>query len=203
MGYARAGFEVVGVDIAPQPRYPFAFIQADALTFSLDGFDVVHASPPCQRFSVAVRRNNRGRHPDLIAATRERLRACGAVYVIENVPRAPLIGAATLCGSSFAMPIRRHRLFESNVHLIVPPCAHAAYPRRFPPAWNRVNPSRVISISGGMQQRPAGWAAFVAQYADAVGIDWMNSDELSEAIPPVYTELIGGQLLSAIAERAA
>src|SRR5262245_41316846 len=101
MGYHRLGFEVVGVDIKPQPNYPFEFHQADALTFPLEGFDAVHASPPCQHASALSVMANAGEYPDLIPPTRERLIASGLPYVIENVVGAVLIGPFTLCGASF------------------------------------------------------------------------------------------------------
>lgn len=136
MGYHRAGFDVVGVDVHPQPRYPFEFHQADALEFPLDGFDAIHASPPCQAFS-ALRHLNPGKeHPDLIAPTRDRLRAASVPYVIENVEGAPL-GEGTqlllLCGTMFRLQtpdgraeIRRHRLFELGGFTIAlrPACQH-------------------------------------------------------------------------------
>lgn len=104
MGYHRAGFRVVGVDIEPQPHYPFEFHQADALTFPLDGFDAYHASPPCQRYSMITKLHGRAiveSHPDLIDPTRYRLKSSGKPYIIENVPQAPLKDAVTLCGSMF------------------------------------------------------------------------------------------------------
>ena len=134
MGYHRAGFEVVGVDIKPQPHYPFEFHQADALTYPLDGFDVIHASPPCQRWSMYSR--NLGTwesFPDLITPLRPLLRASGRPYVSENVEGAPLTGIR-LCGSAFGLPVlddrtylRRHRIFESNVDLWGAPCARAGH----------------------------------------------------------------------------
>ena len=126
MGYHRAGFEVVGVDINPQPRYPFEFHQADALEYPLAGFDAIHASPPCQRFSTMTKRWARSSsHSDLIEPTRSRLRESMLPYVIENVAGAPLVGPIRLCGSSFGLPVRRHRLFEmSSPPLLVPPCQH-------------------------------------------------------------------------------
>lgn len=204
MGYHRAGFEVVGVDIKPQPHYPFEFHQADALTFPLDGFDAVHASPPCQRFSRSVKTANRSRHPDLLAPTRDLLIASGLPYVIENVPRAPLLDPIQLCGSAFGLPIQRHRLFESSVALLSNGCIHDAYPAIYPPAWNRTTPLRVLSISGGYQKRQLG-EDFMEQHKAAMGVDWeIGYDELSNAIPPAYTEHIGRQLLTVIeAERAA
>jgi hypothetical protein len=101
VGYHRAGFDVVGVDINPQPRYPFEFHQADAMTFPLDGFDAIHASPPCQAYSHGTPPDKRSNHPDLLDATRDRLNAAGLPWVIENVPRAPLRSPVILCGSQF------------------------------------------------------------------------------------------------------
>ena len=125
MGYHRAGFTVVGVDINPQRHYPFEFHQADALEFDVSGFDAIHASPPCQAFTAYKRRPNHvGDYPDLIWPTRQKLIASGVPYVIENIPKAPLLNPITLCGSSFGLDVRRHRLFESNVPLLAPPCDH-------------------------------------------------------------------------------
>jgi len=193
MGYHRAGFEVVGVDNRPQPHYPFEFHQADAMTYPLEGFDAIHASPPCQAFSQAVSIANRANHPDLLAATRERLEASGRPYIIENVPTAPLRNWIVLCGSSFGLPIRRHRKFESNILLFSRPCAHRdlAYPPIYAPAWNRTNPLRVLSISGGYQVGEGSLEAHMA----AMGIEHpITYHELSQAIPPAYTEWLGRQL---------
>ena len=205
VGYERAGFEVVGVDIEPQPRYPFEFHQADALTFPLDGFDVVHASPPCQHYSM-IRPLCGGReYPDLIAPVRAHLIASGLPYVIENVVGAPLVDPVRLCGSSFGLPLRRHRLFESNVAVLVPPCAHEALIRRWPvplgdPRRGR-NPhlrkSRFVAVYGSTRYKGED-----AIRRAAMGIDWMRRAELTQAIPPVYTELIGLQLIRAIAAAA-
>lgn len=194
VGYARAGFDVVGVDIAPQPRYPFEFHQADALMYPLDGFDVIHASPPCQAYSVT--RSIHGReHPDLLPAVRDRLVASGLSYVIENVVGAPLRGAVWLCGTEFNLRapcgawVRRHRGFESNVFLLGAGGCHCygkwtAYTTGHPPAetvkWK-------------------GWQMGRRDSAHAFGIDWMVGDELAQAIPPAYTEFIGAQLLDALA----
>ena len=124
MGYHRAGFDVVGVDWKPQPRYPFRFWQADALAIEpwvFDAFDAVHASPPCQAFTAAgqIWGSRKGpsidRHPDYIAAAREKLRASGLPYVIENVERAPLVDAVTICGLSLGLNVRRHRLFRGEL----------------------------------------------------------------------------------------
>ena len=120
-GYAKAGFEVVGVDLHPQPRYPFEFHQADAMTFDLSGFDAIHASPPCQAYTVLGGREDLSHYPDLVDAVRERLQAAGVPWIIENVPGAPLRDPITLCGAMFGLRSYRHRLFESSVQLAPPP----------------------------------------------------------------------------------
>jgi DNA (cytosine-5)-methyltransferase 1 len=189
MGYHRSGFDVVGVDINPQPHYPFTFHQADALTFPLDGFDVIHASPPCQRFS-AYRRKGHGvgdGYPDLIAAVRERFVATDGAYLIENIPRAPLLDPVIVCGSSFGLDVRRHRLFESNLPLIAPACAHGWQTPRFAPATNRTNLRSTVEIGV--------WRIPLKVQRRAMGIDWMTLEELTEAVPPAYTEHLGHQLV--------
>ena len=199
MGYYRAGFEVVGVDIKLQSHYPFGFTLADALDsgLTLTNYDAIHASPPCQRYSKSVSKENRGRHPDLIAETRALLKATGLPYVIENVPRAPLWNPIQLCGSAFGLPIQRHRLFESNMALMSPGCIHGAYERKYPPAWNRTTPLRVLSISGGWTDQND-----LEEHKAAMGVDWdVTPRELSEAIPPAYTEHIGEQLLTVLGAR--
>jgi DNA (cytosine-5)-methyltransferase 1 len=129
VGYARAGFDVVGVDNMPHPDYPFPMFVADAIEFIEDGwieagnFDAVHASPPCPRYSVATPSAARDKHPDLVAPVRELLRATGLPYVIENVPGAPLDTPILLCGSMFDLGVRRHRLFETNAPALQPECA--------------------------------------------------------------------------------
>ena len=194
-GYAAAGFDVVGVDIRPMPRFPFEFHRADALEYPLDGFDVIHASPPCQRYSKSVSRAARELRPDLIGPVRERLIASGRVYVIENVPGAPLRSPVTLCGSSFGLGVRRHRRFESCALILGQPCRHEAYPPQYAPAWNRTTPLRFRPISGG-------WTGGddLELDAAAMGVTHpMTARELSESIPPAYTEWIGRQLLGVYA----
>ena len=195
MGYHRAGFDVVGVDIRPQRRYPFEFHQADAMTFPLGVFAAVHASPPCQEASKLRRSLWPGReHADLIPAIRARLIASGLPYVIENVPGAVLFDPVTVCGSSVGLPVRRHRLFESNIPLMVPPCAHGMWPPRYRIRQHgREFDTAVCYVFGG---GPAGQP--VAARREAMGIDWMTRDELSQAIPPAFTEVIGGFLFDAI-----
>lgn len=191
-GYHEAGFDVVGVDIEPQPDYPYEFHQADALTVSLDGFDAIHASPPCQSFT-AYRRKGHGvgdGYPDLIEPIRTRLERSGLPWVIENVAGAPLRNAVMLCGSSFGLDVRRHRYFESNVPLTAPPCDHSWQTPRFPPATNRTNLRRTVEVGV--------WRIPLEVQQRAMGIDWMPLRSLSEAIPPAYTEHIGRQLLAVI-----
>lgn len=201
-GYADAGFDVIGVDIEPQPRYPFEFVRADALLWlealMADGLTrrrrpvaAIHASPPCQPFTAYGRRPGVGDgYEDLVAATRERLIATELPYVIENVPGAPLENPVQFCGSSFGLDIRRHRLFESNVPLMAPPCNHAWQTPRFPAATNRKpNSRRTVEI--GVYRIP------LDTQKRAMGVDWtVTLDELSNAVPPAYTEHIGQQLMA-------
>jgi DNA (cytosine-5)-methyltransferase 1 len=200
-GYQRAGFHVIGVDIEPQPNYcGDEFVQADALEFlaggGMDRADAVHASPPCQNDTAYGRRPNHVRPvPRLIGPVRELLEASGFPYAIENVPGAPLRDPVTLCGSSFGLDVRRHRLFESNVPLLVPPCDHGWQTPRFPAATNR-KPNSRCTVEVGVWRIPLGVQKL------AMGVDWdVTLEELSEAIPPAYTELIGGQLLAAVTYR--
>jgi DNA (cytosine-5)-methyltransferase 1 len=187
-GYADAGFDVVGVDSQPQPNYPFTFIQADATTFLLDGFDAVHASPPCQSFTAYRRRAGHvAPRANLIPITRDRLASAGLPYVIENVPGAPLHSPVTLCGSSFGLDVRRHRLFESNLPLTVPPCTHDWQTPRFPPATNRSNLRRTVEVGV--------WRIPLLIQQQAMGINWMTLHELSQAIPPAYTRCLGSQMI--------
>lgn len=206
-GLQRAGFYVVGVDIEPQPNYcGDEFFQADALTFPLDGFDLYWASPPCQAYKVGLNRANvaRGRtleHRNLVAATRARLVATRKPYIIENVTDAPLVNPVMLCGSSFRrelkLPLRRHRCFESNVALLTPPCDHSwqtekRFHTNFRPG-GRIILSPVVQVYGNSAGRE--------HWPDAMGIDWMTAAELTQAIPPVYSELLGRQIIAVIESR--
>jgi hypothetical protein len=184
MGYHRAGFEVVGVDIKPQKRYPFRFVQGDALNppFDLKDFDVIHASPPCQAYSKATAwRGNRKSHPDLIAQVRGMISK--RVYVIETVEdgRDRLLSQLFLCGSQFGLPVRRHRYFEapSLPLVLLPSCQHRGDD---------------CSFDHGKKQSEA-------KYRDAMGCDWMTVQEARQAIPPAYTEYIGKQLMHALENR--
>ena len=180
VGYHRAGFEVVGVDLEPQPHFPFEFHQADAMTYPLENFDVIHASPPCQGYSrmrnLPWLRNKS--YPLLIEPTRQRLLATDCLWVIENVMDAHL-PAGWLCGGMFGLSVYRHRAFETNFFWLQP-----AHPRH----------RRVIEAGrmlGGRLRRA---------HKD-MKLDWMSSGELAEAIPPAYTEYIGRQLLKMLSSR--
>lgn len=188
MGYHRAGFEVVGVDLSPHPNYPFEFHEADALDFPLDGFDAIHASPPCQAFTETAASRKLADHPDLIAATRERLVGSGVAFVIENVPNAPLPSAVVLCGSAFGLPIIRHRLFEVRPWMLIPPHCSA---RRY---------GRATSHGPGFAPyAQKSWEKRWREEVLPVVWPWMTLAEAGQAIPPAYTEYIGAQLLEAIA----
>lgn len=205
MGYAQRGWEVVGVDFRPQPNYPFAFHLADALDFPLDGFDAVHASPPCQWSTVLSRSwNTDYGHRNLIPETRDRLIASGLPFVIENVPGAFLRKPITLCGSSFGLRVRRHRLFESNWPIEEPPCSHEwqdadrIYPQRISKKRGEVRWTGVMQIHGTRQLHNA-YCTSAEEFrlaSEAMEVDWMTKDELNQAIPPAYTRHIGGALLT-------
>jgi DNA (cytosine-5)-methyltransferase 1 len=205
VGYARAGFEVVGVDLDPKfkKRYPFEFFCADALEFVAEhghNFDVIHASPPCQAYSVT--KNSHGKeHPMLIEQTREALVASGRPYVIENVVGAPLVDPIVLCGRMFGLAavdddgtplvMDRHRLFESNVGLVAP--EHGVHDRCV----------LVGGSYGGARRdklearhvRKGGYVPSIEVQQKLLGIDWMTQHGMFQSIPPAYTEFIGKQLL--------
>lgn len=188
MGYHRAfpDAEIVGVDINPQPNYPFTFVQGDAMTYPLDGFDFIHASPPCQAYSVATqsRRNAGHKYPDLLAETRDRLIANSAPWVIENVPGAPIRADYKICGCQVGLDVRRVRLFETSWrgYAMLPP-HHHPYP--VPSVVGHGTPSSV--------KKQLGYNPTIAQDRACMGIEWMTRVELSQAIPPAYTEWIGNQ----------
>lgn len=210
MGYHRAGFDVVGVDIKPQPHYPFEFVQADAFDAFDEGtrgpfvynFDVIHASPPCQAYTVA---NNihQAEHPDLLPETRRLLRATGLPWVIENVPGAPMPSYVQVCGLALGLNVKRHRWFESSEALWGTQC-----PPRHPGDWLLVFGHTVLE-RGYVTGKAKGGGNVIrrkhtttARGREAMGVDWMNRDELSEAIPPAYTEFVGEQLLAQLARVA-
>jgi DNA (cytosine-5)-methyltransferase 1 len=193
---------MTGVDIEGHPDYLYEMIEADALAVLadvdfLDTFDFVHASPPCMRWSLATGKN-RDKHPDFITPTREFLRAWGGPYVIENVPGAPLENPIRLCGSSFALRVRRHRLFESNMPLDAPGCRHTAQGRPVGVYGQHADRRQHLRPDGTQRGTKA---VSIADAKDAMGIDWMtNWSDLADAIPPAYTEHLGiqvGQILEA------
>lgn len=186
MGYHLAGFEVVGVDIKPQPHYPFEFHQADAITYLLENcqrFDCFHASPPCQAYSMASQqwRVSGKEYPDLISETREVLQKTGKPYVIENVPGAPLINPFVLNGAFFGLNVRRTRIFETNfpvMFFLIPPQRKSKFRMGRP-------------IVEGDDITPVGHFSNVPYARRQMQIDWMTQKELAQAIPPAYTEYIG------------
>ena len=200
MGYHRAGFEVVGVDINPQPRYPFEFHQGDAIAYVLEHgheFDVIHASPPCQASSALTKGTNKGRvYPQLIPATRDALETVGKPYVIENVAGAPIRRDLMLCGEMFGLRVIRHRYFEISGLLVMQP----EHPR---------HRGRVAGMRHGVWYEGPYFAVYgqgggkgtVAQWQEAMGMHWTDvRKEIAEAIPPAYTEYIGSQIIGQLKE---
>jgi len=195
-GLVRAGFDVVGVDIKAQPHYPYEFHQADALTFPLDGFDFIWASPPCQAHVSLRWMHNAKKHDDLIPATRARLIGSGLPWCMENVPGAPLKCGLLLCGTMFGLgagdaELRRHRHFELSWHMPIfglPVCDHGKR-------------DRVIGVYGGHgrdRRRKVNTQDYSTEdQRTAMGIDWMTGNELSQAIPPAYSEFIGRAAMAA------
>jgi len=198
VGYHRAGFEVVGVDVAPMPRYPFEFHQGDVLEFLAEHgheFDAIHASPPCQASSTLTKGTNQGRiYPQLIPATRELLDASGKPYLIENVQGADIRCDAMLCGEMFGLGVIRHRLFEVAGFTVEAP-AHV--PHRGRVAGMRHGQwfeGRYFAVYGD-----GGGKGTVAQWQQAMGIDWTDvRTEIAQAIPPAFTEHLGAQSLTAL-----
>lgn len=195
MGYFRAGFEVVGVDIYHQPNYPFEFYRTDAMTFPLDDFNFIHASPPCQKFSFSSRYKSKQGYvpdvdyPDLVTETRKRLLYSNAVYVIENVAGAPIKHDIMLCGEYFDLCLHRHRYFETNLELENPIHKKHKLKGALHNCDTRAGHARLVA--GHFKDFPGACLA--------MGIDWMKTHhELAEAIPPAYTEYIGRQIMRMI-----
>jgi DNA (cytosine-5)-methyltransferase 1 len=197
-GYYQAGFDIVGVDVNHQPRYPFKFVQADALEYlrteDLSGYCLIHASPPCQGYSVSRFRHPGKEYPMLLEPVREALQATGLPYVIENVEGAPLIDAVTLCGSQFGLTcewpgngkvaLRRHRLFESTFPVPDPgPHDHSLLSV---PVYGHGPSGRKARLKG---------TGHAQAERDVMRIDWMTREEINEAIPPAYTEYVGQHAL--------
>lgn len=216
MGYHRAGFDVIGVDIKPQPRYPFTFVLADGLRppFDLAKFDAIHASPPCQAYSITKHSHDK-EHPDLLGPVLDMLAGFAGPWVVENVVGAPMPDPIEICGAAMRceatdidgapLVLKRHRLFSSNVMLMNTPCACGEYRRRG---------IRVGGVYGGgpsnrkIENRAlgtfrGGYTPTKAVRAELIGCDHMTMHGLSQAIPPAYTEFIGRQLMAHIGQVAA
>ncbi|MEV7881756.1 DNA cytosine methyltransferase [Streptomyces microflavus] len=199
MGYHRAGFDVTGIDLAPQPRYPFRFIQADAIDYVREHgaeFDFIHASPPCQRYSRAQKIQHRD-HPDLIAPTRAALEATGRPWVIENVEEAhrELRNPVTLCAAAFGMRTYRHRLFETGGTFTFTPPRHPAH-------WAPLTKMGRPRAAGHFAHYVGNFSGVQEARTD-MGVPWMNRDGIRECIPPAYTHHIATALLASRLEVAA
>lgn len=204
VGYHWAGFDVEGVDIVPHPDYPYDMVIYDAMDFLgrpgiLDRYDAVHASPPCPRYSVASNNATRDQHPDLVAPVREILQAWGGLYVIENVPGAPMTNAVLLCGSMFDLGVRRHRLFDTNAPVMLDrECDHYTQGSTVGVYGNR-DTSGKPRLRPGTTHSRGQKAGSVLEAQNLMGIDWMTDwDDLTDAIPPAYTEYLGRQLLAVL-----
>jgi DNA (cytosine-5)-methyltransferase 1 len=202
IGLDRAGFDVTGVDIKPQPRYRGGtFVQADAMTFPLNGFDFIWASPPCQHYSNSTPTGRRESHPDLVSATRRCLEAQGAPWAMENVPGAPMRHGVVLCGAAFGLIVvgeggtklhlKRHRLIEPSFPLLSPPCGCGRADMKITVVGDGT-PSGPRKRLGRNQRE---W-----EKREVMGIDWMNRRELAQAIPPAYAEFIGRQAMREISQ---
>lgn len=209
MGYNRAGFDVIGVDLNPQPNYPFEFFQTDALEWLRQAvehgtmFDAVHASPPCHDHSTVGGNDRKANGPKgtgwLLEATIKTLAQLSIPWVVENVATAqfpPDVYRVQLCGSSFGLDLRRHRWFASNIGVLAPPCDHSWQTPRFRSLDSRMvakgKLACVVGVHGNIQ-----YAGESELRKKAMGIDWMTNAELSQAIPPAYTEYLGAQLIDA------
>lgn len=201
MGYHRAGFDVVGVDIEPQPHYPFEFHQADALEFVAEHgreYDVIHASPPCQAYTglrniTLSRFGSAPDHPDLIGVVRRELIKTGKIYIIENVQNSPLQTQVILCGASFGLQhLARHRHFESNfLFMGVPKCSHRENEYTIGVYGQRPDGRRVSY----RKHRLCRAAKSLDEAQEEMGIDWMDWNEIKNAIPPAYTEWLGRRMM--------
>lgn len=195
-GYRRAGLTPVGVDLEPQPRYPFPFVQADwrdGLAHWLAEAEktgahvaLIHASPPCQRYTTGGRVRDRENRPDLVPPVLEVLKATGLPWIVENVPGAPLENPTRLCGSAFGLGVRRHRLFQTSMEMPpAPPCRHR---EQGPVAGVYGN------MHGSRGANPGMLPSTLESWSRAMGIDWMDAKGLAQAIPPAYTQWLGERI---------
>lgn len=185
-GYHATGFDITGIDLNPQPRYPYRFHQADAIAYLQthgSEYDAIHASPPCQAHSNAWRIRAR-HHPDLIADTRDALNNTGRPWIIENVVGAPLNNPIELCGAMFELRTYRHRIFESNIGITAPPHPQHTHP----------------TVKMGRALHEGDWYHAVGNFSNVayiradMGVHWMNRDGIRESIPPAYAQHLGAQL---------
>ena len=203
LGYHRAGFDVTGVDITPQPNYPFPFLQADALALDmkfLRQFDAIHASPPCQSYSDLAKRNkNADKWPRLVEPVRNLLTEAGRPWVIENVEGAPLIDPVVLCGTMFpGLRVIRHRLFEANFPLRQPDhIPHLEHPKVHTLDKRKKHYGKTCEWKDFVMVTGGGNCS-VASARDAMGIEWMTKKEINESIPPAYTKYVGKEIRRAI-----
>jgi len=192
-GYSNAGFDVTGIDIEPQPKYPFKFIQCDALEYLSEHyheFDAIHASPPCQAYTKAGKehRKNGKVYADFLEATRDLCKQIGKPYIIENVPDAPMENPIVLCGSMFGLKTYRHRQFEGNINLVAPD--HPKHIAKNTKMGRKPVEGEFIQVVGHFSGVPFA--------REAMGIDWLGQKELAQAIPPAYTEFLGAQIIEFI-----
>ena len=206
LGYRRAGFDVTGVDIVPQPNYPFEFIQADVLDLDVEflrRFDAIHASPPCQSYSDLAKRNGNGdQWPRLIEPIREMLEDAGRPWAIENVEGAPLIDPVVLCGTMFpGLRVIRHRLFEVNFPLPQPyHVPHLEHPKVHTLDKRKNHYGKTCEWKDFVQVTGGGNCT-IAAARDAMGIDWMTKKEINESIPPAYAEYVGKHMQCSLNEK--
>ncbi|WP_328742936.1 SAM-dependent methyltransferase [Streptomyces caniferus] len=189
-GYADAGFDVTGVDIDPQPRYPFTFIQSDAVTWLREHaheYDAIAASPPCQAHTLAQRIQG-NEHPDLIEPVRELLIRSGKPWVIENVVGAPLLDPQMLCGAMFGLETYRHRLFETGGGFAFDAPEHPMHVAKTTKMGRPVQPGEFMHVVGNFTG--------VDKARDVMEMPWATRDGLREAIPPAYTKYIGERLMA-------
>lgn len=197
-GYQEAGFYVVGVDIEPQPNFcGDEFLQMDALEAVpwfgslMADFDAVHASPPCQAYAVLATNRKRDDHPELLEPTRELLKRTGLPWVIENVPTAPMPDSFVLCGTTFGLPLVRHRRFE-----VWPPMGLQ------PSACRQAKFARSVDHPGTYPYASGSWEAGWREHVLPVVWPWMTLAEAGQAIPPAYTKHIGEHLRQHIEAKA-
>lgn len=191
MGLSRAGFDVEGWDIKQGLNYPFTRHIGDALDANLEGFDFVWASPPCQAHTSLKHRTGK-EYECYIERTREKLKAWGGPYIIENVVGAPLVNPIMLCGSSFGLRVRRHRIFESNVALLGMDCNHAAQPDPIDVSGTgSFQHSPRKKKTGGLGRKPKG----LEEAREIMDMPWATRKEIAQAIPPAFAEYLARQIL--------